>query len=150
MAIYQDTYLDTLPVGYPGMVANGETSNRISRTIKDAGGIGFGKAVFEGTDEHSCSATGNAAAFLGISIAHEALAPIVGGTPDVFPQNANVPIMTLGVIWVLAAASVTKRDLVYVTSAGAFTNSSSNNTLLAGWVFDTTAASGGLVKIAKR
>ena len=150
MAIYQDTYLDTLAVGYPGMVANGETSNRITRTIKDAGGIAFGKPVYEGTDEHSCSATGNAAAFLGISIAHEALGLLAGGTADVFPQYASVPVMTLGVIWVLAGAAVTKRDPAYVTSAGAFTNVSSGNIALAGWVFDTTAASGALVKLAKR
>ena len=150
MAVLQSTYTDQVTPGYPGMVANGETSNRITRTIKEAGGMAFGKAVFEGADEHSCATTGTTAQFLGVSIAHETLGLIAGQTPDVYPQFASVPTMTQGVIWVTAGASVTKRDPAYVTSAGAFTNVSSGNIAMAGWVFDTTAASGSLVKLAKR
>jgi hypothetical protein len=54
MAELQTTYSDTIAAGYPGMVANGETSNRISRTIETAAGIGFGKAVYRGAGDHGC------------------------------------------------------------------------------------------------
>lgn len=57
MAELQTTYATTLAAGYPGMVANGETSNRISRTCEDSGGIGFGKAVYAGAGDHGCTAT---------------------------------------------------------------------------------------------
>lgn len=55
MAEVQTSYSETVNAGYPGMVANGETSNRISRTCEDAAGIGFGKAVYRGSNDHGCS-----------------------------------------------------------------------------------------------
>lgn len=150
MAVIQGTYTDQVAPGFPGMVANAETSNRITRTIEDAGGIAFGKAAFRGVGDHGVTGTPAANTFMGITIAHEALALLPGSTPDVFPTLSNVPLMTLGVIWVTAGASVADGDQVYVTSAGAFTNVSTSNVILPGWYFDTTAASGSLVKIAKR
>ena len=41
MAELQTTYSDTIAAGYPGMVVNGETSNRITRTIETAAGVGY-------------------------------------------------------------------------------------------------------------
>lgn len=149
MAVNQDTYLDTLAVGYAGMVANGETSNRISRTCEDAGGIGFGKAVFRGTDDHGCTATPNAL-FLGISIAHEALGYLAGQDVDEYAQYQNIAIMTQGVIWVTVGEDVTDGAQAYATPAGALVDTSTSNTILTGWFFDTTGANGSLVKLAKR
>lgn len=150
MAVLQTTYTDQVAPGYAGMVANGETSNRPSRTIEDAGGIGFGKAAFRGVGDHGITATPTAGAFMGITIAHEALGLIAGQTPDVYPQYANVPLFTLGVVWVQAAVAVNDGEQAYVTSAGAFTNASSGNVILPGFFFDTTTAGAGLVKLAKR
>ena len=56
MSTLQSTFSDTVAKGYAGMVANGETSNRITRTIETAGGIGFGKAVYRGAGDHGCLA----------------------------------------------------------------------------------------------
>lgn len=152
MAVLQTAYTDQVAPGYPGMVANAETSNRITRTIEDGTGMPFGRPVFRGAGDHGCTATvsATAGAFLGIAIAHEALGLLAGATPDVYPINASVPIMTMGVIWATAGATVAKGDQVYTTSAGAYTNASSGNTILTGWLFDTSAASGALVKLAKR
>jgi hypothetical protein len=55
MAVNQDTYLTNLAAAYAGMVANGETSNRITRTCEVAAGIGFGKVVFRGSGDHGCT-----------------------------------------------------------------------------------------------
>lgn len=149
MAQLQTSYTDQIAVGYAGMVANGETSNRISRTVEDATPIAFGKAVFRGGD-HGCTATPTAGQFLGITIAHEAIAQLPTSTADTYPQFSTAAIMTLGVIWVTAGATVTKGEQAYVTSAGVITNASSGNTILTGWFFDTAAASGALVRLAKR
>ena len=54
MAELQTTYTDTIAKGYAGMIANGETGNRISRTCETAAGIGFGKAVYRGSGDHGC------------------------------------------------------------------------------------------------
>lgn len=48
----QSTYATSIPVGYAGMVANGETSNRISRVADEA--IDFGQPVYRGANDHTC------------------------------------------------------------------------------------------------
>lgn len=149
MAELQTTYSSVPVAGYPGMVANGETSNRISRTVEDAGGIGFGKAVFRGTGDHGITATAGGQ-FLGITIAHEALGLIAGDTADVYKQYATAPILTQGAIFVTAGEDVTDGAQAYVTSGGAIVDTSSGNTILTGWFFDQTVASGGIVKLVKR
>ena len=150
MAVLQTAYTDQVAPGFAGMVANAETSNRISRTIEDAGGIAFGKAAFRGVGDHGITATPTAGTLLGITIAHEALGLIAGQTADVYPQYENVGIMTQGVIWVTAGAAVADGDQAYVTAGGVLTNVSTSNVILPGWFFDTTAASGALAKLAKR
>jgi hypothetical protein len=70
MAELQTSYSNTIAKGYAGMVANGETSNRITRTIEDAAGIAFGVPVYRGSGDHGCTATvGTLATFLGFTIA---------------------------------------------------------------------------------
>lgn len=57
MAELQTTYTDTVAKGYAGMVANGETSNRITCTCEDSGGIAFGAPVYRGSGDHGCTGT---------------------------------------------------------------------------------------------
>lgn len=149
MAVVQSTYSETLASGFPGMVANGETSNRISRTVEDAAGIAFGKAVFRGTGDHGITATAGGQ-FLGITIAHEALGLLAGETADVYQQYSTAAILTMGEIWVTAGEDVTDGAQAYVTSGGAIVDTSTSNTILTGWFFDQTVSSGGLVKLVKR
>lgn len=54
MTELQTSYSENLTDGYPGMIANGETGNRISRTCETSAGIGFGKAVYRGSGDHGC------------------------------------------------------------------------------------------------
>lgn len=61
MAVVQSTYSETYAVGFPGMVANGETSNRISRTVESAAGIAFGQPAFRGSDPMGCVVGGTQA-----------------------------------------------------------------------------------------
>src|SRR4051794_22299483 len=101
MAELQTTYSNTIAHGYAGMVANGETSNRISRTCEDAAGIGFGIPVYRGSGDHGCTATvGTLATFLGFTIAVAGQGLVVGQTADTFAQYDNVPIMPSGAIYV--------------------------------------------------
>lgn len=57
MSTLQSSYTDTIAVAYPGMVASGETSNRIGRTVENSGGIAFGKVAYRGSGDHGCIAT---------------------------------------------------------------------------------------------
>lgn len=152
MAVAQSSYGTAIANGYAGQVANGETSNRIVRTIEDAAGIGFGKAAFRGAGDHGITATPTAGTFLGITIAH--YAPQVnaasGAMADQYPQYASVPIMTLGSIWAVVGEDVTDGAAVYVTAGGAFVDTVGANIPLPGWVFDMTVANNGLARIVRR
>lgn len=57
MAEVQTTYSDTLAVGYKGMIATGGNGDRISRTVENSGGIGFGVVAYRGSGDHGCVAT---------------------------------------------------------------------------------------------
>lgn len=152
MAELQTSYSDTIAAGYPGMIANGETSNRISRTCEDSAGIPFGAAAFRGSGDHGCTDTvGTVAEFLGPVIATSALGLTSGADADEYQQYDNVAILTQGTIFVLCGDAVTDGAPVYVdASTGEWTDTSTDNIAATGWVFDTTGGADTLVKITKR
>lgn len=151
MAVLQSTYSATIPTMIPGQVLNGETSNRISRTVEDATAIPFGKFVFRGAGDHGCTLTPAANKTLGVTIANAAAtSTTLGSSADTgYSQYATAGIMTLGVMAVVSSVAVTQGDKVYVTSAGVITNVSTSNTDT-GWVFDGTITAAGNVPVARR
>jgi hypothetical protein len=151
MAIVQDIFSATPAKGYPGMVANGETSNRISRTCEDAGGIAFGKFVYRGAGDQGCTATPGAGLELGVSIADHGVQPLPGGVAaDIYPRYASVGIMNRGAIYVTVGEDVTDGAQVYVTPAGAIVDTAAGNTIAVGWFFDETVTNGGICRIVRR
>jgi len=146
MAELQTTYSDTIAAGFAGMVANGETSNRITRTCEDSAGIPFGVPVYRGTSDHGCTRTPGGQ-LLGISIATSGLPAATDA--DEYQQYDNVAIMTGGVIWVTAGEAVTDGAQAYDTGS-AIVDTSTDNDIMTGWFFDGTAGNGALVKLAKR
>lgn len=145
----QTSYAEDYAKGYPGMVANGETSNRISRTVEDAAGIAFGKAVFRGSGDHGVTATPAANTFMGVTIADVGVVAPVGGDADEYAQYATAGILNEGCIYVVAGEAVTDGAAAYVTAAGAFVDTSTSNTAIPA-VFDETAASGAIVRLRVR
>ena len=157
MAVVQNTYNELPAFGYPGQVANGETSNRISRTVEDAAGIGFGVPVYRGSGDHGVTATvGTAATFLGFTIADHSIQILPGGTADVVDQRDTIAICTSGVIWVEATGANADGAAVTIgTGAGAADGigdvvADATHIGTNGWVFDTTTSATGLARIAKR
>jgi hypothetical protein len=148
MAVLQSTFGEDIPFGYPGMEADGELSNIITRTLESAS-VAFGKAVYVGANDRGCVTTPSAE-LLGFTIARKGLPVTTARAADTFIQGDNVPIKNRGKIWVLAGAAVADRDQVYVTSGGAITNVSTSNQIATGWFFDDTVASGAPVRIVRR
>lgn len=156
MAVLQGSYAAAIPSGLPGMIANGEDSNRISRTVEDAAGLAYGRAVFRGTGDRGCTATpsATAGAFLGVSISNLAIQPLAGVVAgavaaDIYPQYTEAGILNEGVIWVTAGANTTQGAAAYVTSAGVFTPTSTSNTAIPA-VFDDAVSSGSPVRLRVR
>lgn len=152
MAVIQDTFASAPPVGFPGMVANGETSNRISRTCEDATGIAFGAPAYKGVGDRGCTkVVGAIAAFYGFAIADHGVQPLPGGVAaDVYPRYASVGILTAGAIYVTVGENVTDGAAVFITAGGAIVATPGANIAATGWVFDDTVTNGGVCRIVRR
>ena len=153
MAVLQSAYTALIPDLFPGQVFNGETSNRISRTIEDAVAVPFGTALFFGVGDHGATATPTAGKLYGFNILNDAgVAASVGANanPGV-GQYSTAGIMTKGVMGALASIAVTKGDQVYVVP-GTFvlTNVASGNIICPNWFFDKTITAAGNTRIANR
>lgn len=143
MPTLQSTY-GTMSAARPGMIANmEEVGNDISRTVEDAAGIGFGLPVFQGSADDGITATVGAG-FRGITVRAQARD---ANNPSLYAQYESAKVRTKGVIWVTAGATVAAGAAVYYTPAGAWTSATSGNTAVVGAIFDSSASSGGLVKI---
>jgi hypothetical protein len=155
MAELQTTYTDTIAKAYAGMVANGETSNRISRTLESAAGVAFGQPVYRGTGDHGCTVTvGTLATFYGWTIATAAQALIAGATADTFAQYDSVGIITSGAIYVAVKGAVTDGASITVGTGGGAADligaTAADATHIAtGWIADETVTD-GLCRIVKR
>lgn len=155
MAELQTAYTDTIAKAYAGMVANGETSNRISRTLESAAGIAFGQPAYRGAGDHGCTVTtGTLATFLGWTIATAGQGLVPGATADTYVQYDNVPIMTLGAIYVNVKGAVADGAAITVGTGGGAADligaTAADATHIAtGWVADETVTD-GLCRIVKR
>jgi hypothetical protein len=149
MAVTQSTFGEDITLGFPGMEADGELSNIITRTLESAT-CGFGKAVYRGADDRGVVTTPASGALMGFTIANPSLPLTTGRAADTYIQGDSLRIKNRGKIWVTAGEAVTDGAQVYVTSAGAIVDTSTSNTIADGWFFDDTAASGAPVRIVRR
>jgi hypothetical protein len=151
----QTTFSDTVATGYAGMVADGETSNRITRSIEDAAGIAFGAPAYRGTGDHGCTGTvGTLATFLGWVIATSTPPLVAGQTADTYAQYANVPIITSGAIYLTVVGAVTDGAALTVGTGGGAADgigaTAADATHIAtGWIADETITD-GICRCVKR
>jgi hypothetical protein len=137
----QSSYLDNVPAGYAGAIANQEPRTLISRTVEDSGGIDFGLAVMQGTaDKGVVVSDGNA--FLGVTVRENSGEP---NDPDTFEYMAEARIMTKGVIWIANSGGVAAGDEVEALADGALGAATSGNVPNARW--ETTASDGELAML---
>lgn len=55
MAVLQSTYATSIPAGYAGMIAVGESEESIiSRTLESSAGVAFGQPAFQGSNAGGC------------------------------------------------------------------------------------------------
>lgn len=143
MPALQTTYAGEMPALYEGFTYDGKPHRTLTKMVETAAGIGFGKAVFQGTRDDQGKLGAANAKFIGVA---EASKTQVGPTPDVYPQYAEMNVRYEGPIAVLAGVNVAASDIAYVVPAtGAFTNVATDNARVG--VFETTATAGALVKL---
>ena len=142
----QTTYPSNLAAAYVGMIANTEPNTLISRDVQTAA-IPFGRVVKPGTAANQVvAATAANDIVRGITVRDQSAV-----TTDAFGVNESALIMTQGVVWVTAGGTCTHGTAVYMivgtADAGKFTSTSTDNLLIPGALFDTTASANALVKV---
>lgn len=148
MAVIQNNFPDEIVGGFPGMEADGELSNIITRTLESSS-VGFGKAVYQGAGDRGAVTTPSAN-LLGFTIKNPFLPITSARAADTYAKGDNLRIKNRGKIWVTVASDVTPRAPVYVTATGEITATSGGNQAATGWEFDDTAKSGNVARIVRR
>ena len=88
--------------GIQGGISNMTPSSLISRVVEDAA-VDFGVPVKQGTNDKGCTAGIAAGDLIGITVAEAG--------KDEFAEDTEARVMTIGVIWVTANATVTAGDV---------------------------------------
>jgi len=134
----QTTYSATQAAFVEGMIPDMRTPGQDrSLIVETAAGIGFGKAVGQGTGDRQIDLieTDAATAFIGVTVIDSAQ------LQDSYPQNATARVRTKGPVVVNASKAVSAGSTAYVIPAsGAFTDASSGNTAVGVWETSTGAA----------
>jgi hypothetical protein len=141
MGTVQSTYADNIAVGYVGAIANEEPRTLISRNVEDSGGLAFGLAVMQGSEDKGC-VVGDASDFLGVTVRDQS---VEASSPNIFEYQSDARIMTEGVIWVANSGGVDAGDPVVALSDGALGTGSSPIVANARW--DTSADDGELAQL---
>lgn len=151
MAVLQSTFSEDITPGFPGMEADGEGSNIITRTLEGSTDCEFGRPVYRGSNDKGCDLTVGAGDLYGFAIVNPGL-PLTADRPaSVYAPGDSIRIKERGKIWVTCATAAADGAAVYVTSAGAVSNSSGGGNVAAtGWVFEDTISTGGIVRIVRR
>ncbi len=137
----QTTYADGISAGYKGALVNQEPQTLISRTVEDSGGIDFGLAVMQGTEDKEC-VVADGSAFLGVTVRDQS---VEASSPDTFEYQAEARIMTKGVIWVANSGGVSAGNPVVTLADGALGTGSTPLVERARW--DTSADDGELAQL---
>jgi len=141
MSTVQSVYSDNIPVGYAGAIVSGVPKTLLSRTVEDAAGIAFGLAVMQGTEDKGIVVS-DGSAFLGVTVRTQSINP---ETPDLFAEDDEARVMTLGVIWVANSGGVTAGEQAEAGVAGILTAAASAP--IAGSRWDTSALDGELAQL---
>lgn len=144
----QTTYPDHIRDAVAGAPGTMISSTDISRTVENVGGVAFGKAVAQGTQDYGCHAfTAGDTAVLGFAMRDRSL--VAEGNS--FPRYESARIRTEGDLWVQVAQNVVAGDPVYVRPSNGDIQKDNTNSAVAatGWRFDTSASSGELALIRR-
>lgn len=144
----QSAYTQYQPAGFPGLLANMEEWNGLTRTASAT--IAFGAPAQRNGDE-GCSPLVSGGEFLGIAIAHHV---VTSTNADSYGQYDNVPLADEGIIWALADAAITAgAALNWNTATGRYTTAATSGTVIAvpGAEADIAASgAGALIRIRLR
>ena len=129
---------------YPGMLADRNHADVVTRLITDTNGVGFGVAVTD-VGERSAEIPGAGEVPNGITVRETVRDNDATDTPE-YPQGYEASVVRVGRVWVKAAGA-TKGQVYVVPDTGALTSSASGNLTFTGAKFVADAGSDDLVLV---
>ena len=132
------TYTGNMRLGYPGMIAEGQTVKDVASKVVTTAVIPFGLAVGRGATDGSVRLGGTG--YEGIAVADKSRAA------DQYAVGEMAGVLRKGVIWVTASTNVGPADPVTFTAATGVIGAGLAITIT-GAKFETTATSGNLVRV---
>lgn len=146
---------NTLPIGFPGAVVDGNPTTIQSKTNDQSVAIDFGVAVARSAADDTCKApAADGDKIIGLSV-RNATKVSSGGVVN-YAQNDSVAIMKSGFMYVTAYENATRGDgAISVTAQNGKVGSTTGGAAGAGrvaipgatWETTTTAGSVGIVRI---
>lgn len=139
---FQTTYTQFQPAGFPGMLANMENWNGLTRTATAT--IAFG-APAQRNGDGSCSPLAAGGEFIGIAIANHVITATNG---DSYGQYDNTPLADEGILFATAdAAIVVGTALNFNSVSGRYTTAAPSGTVFAvpGAEADSAASGAGVL-----
>ena len=119
----QTTFPETMRQGVPGMINNMVDFNTISRNCATVAGIPAARAVSQGTTDIDAVIGGTLVGFLGLTVLDPTVRNPNVATPDVYPQYAEMGILTKGEMFATTVVGITAGDPVHFVAAdGTLTN----------------------------
>jgi hypothetical protein len=146
----------TFNAGYAGQIADSEPAQIDSFTNTSATAVDFGRVVVRDTNDRSCKVmAADSDQLLGISVRHALQPASTDGNNTVnYPQYQSVPVMRLGVIFVIAAENVRRGDQALALTAGGGTIGGSQGGVagagridIPGAVWEDTVSSGSVGRL---
>ena len=151
MPTVQSSYSENIAVAQNGMAANADFSAD-TRICETSAGIGFGKAVSQGSaDKGAVLGGASAAVFVGVTISDKCIDNTDNtGAADGYRQYDNMAVMYRGTIWVTVGGNVAPgNDVTFNSTTGVLSSAATSGTqfAIAGARWMSTANSGELARL---
>jgi hypothetical protein len=139
MNIIQRNYSPVIRPGLVGMIGDHVESSTITRLCETATGIPFGRAVSQGTGDRGAVIGGSG--FIGLSVrditqSGIAIDPTATVRPavDLYPQYANMEVITRGHLWVLPQGNVIADAAAYFDATTGLISGSASGAAANGYI----------------
>ena len=151
--ILQQNYSPVMRPAVEGMIVDTTPHSIAHRTAETSTGIGFGRAVSQGTLSDRGAILGGSA-FIGITVRDITRDGVVidpGAVriaADLYPQYVEIPVMTRGRVWCIAQSTVAANGAVYYdTTTGVLMGSASGAAAHGSITFTQNPTAGSTVVI---
>lgn len=141
MAVVQSTYSERINPAVEGQVANETDYNIDTKTVETVAGIGFGRAVTQGTADKGVVLGGQSEDFVGVSVRDVTLP---AAQADKYARYDQAAVLNKGDVWLKPASSVVAGGPVHFSATTGVFNDTGDEGPLEGARWMTSCDTDGI------